>query len=122
MALRAGQKAGDFCRVESAELVREDCKRLNLATTYNNKPLKFHSLRHTFSHMLETVGADENQIGVLMGHKATTTVRTNYLGKNIEHFRKLVEAMPVPEYVTMQDNTVIGQKPKGMVLAFKKKA
>lgn len=103
---------GDFCFSESAGLVREDLERLELPTTFTDSTkgitinLDFHSLRHTFSHLLELAGADEAQIGVLLGHAPRNVVRSNYLSKNMKVFRDLVERLPLPSSVTLDMGNV----------------
>lgn len=87
---------GNFFFSESANNLRIDLVRANLPTTFTDQTkgmtvdLVFHSLRHTFSHLLESEGVDEHQIGVLLGHGAKTTARSNYLGRNLDLYSGLV--------------------------------
>ncbi len=97
---------GDFCFSESAVLVRTDLERLALPTSYEGENLDFHALRHTFSHLLEAAGADDAQIGVLLGHAGKSVARNNYLSKNLNLFRGLVERMALPDHLTLAKCTI----------------
>lgn len=110
-SLREGEQAGDFCMSDAATLVREDLERLEMQTQFKAQDgsqhnLDFHSMRHTFSHLLEAGGADDNQIGILLGHASKTVLRSNYLAKNMTVFRELVERMPLPSCCMLQSGKV----------------
>lgn len=97
---------GDFCFSESASLVRSDLLRLDLPATYEGENIDFHALRHTFSHLLESIGADDAQVGVLLGHSGKSVARNNYLAKNMNLFRSLVEKLPIPNTLKLQGHAI----------------
>lgn len=93
-SLNNGAVAGDFCVSDSPELLRLDLERLDLPTTFKGIDLVFHSLRHTFSTILEATGLDDAKIGVLLGHGSRSTARSNYIGQNLELYRGLIAGLP----------------------------
>lgn len=107
-SLKPGSNAGDFCTSDSALLLKRDLERLGMPITFQNTDLEFtyHSLRHTFSHLLESIGANDAQIGVLLGHGARTVVRRSYVGKNLDLFRDLVEKLPLPSHLQFQGGRI----------------
>lgn len=86
---KKGPQAGCFSQSSSAEMLRHD-----LALMQVESEATFHHLRHTFASLLETVGLDESLIGVLLGHKATTVTRSNYLTKQLPIFAAAIAQLP----------------------------
>jgi integrase len=108
-SLKEGQTAGLFrLVVHAGESLRTDLERLSLPTSYQGQDLVFHSLRHSFSHLCELAGAEDSKIKVLLGHAKGSTLRSNYLGTQLEVFRQIIESLKLPASLTLRDR-VIGQ-------------
>ena len=95
-SLKKNQIAGSFLAgTHQAEQFQEDLLRADLPTSYKGEELTFHSLRHTFSHLLELAGAEDSKIQVLLGHGAKSVLRTSYLGAQVEAYRNLINSLNI---------------------------
>lgn len=94
--------AGSFAHSDSPELLRKDLERCGLSTTCKNKPLVFHSLRHSFSTYLSNAGIEESRISILLGHVETTTAAKHYVSKQVEQNYVAVVRLPMPEIFTLR--------------------
>jgi integrase len=102
-----GRQAGHepsnrFSVVASPGLLRLDLGRLGLPTTFEDKPLVFHSLRHTFATMLEAVGVERSMIGDLLGHKAKGVARAHYIAPLLEARATALQKLPLPETLRLK--------------------
>lgn len=115
VSLRPGEKAGQFCSSDSSSTFQKDLERCNLPVDFEDAmggkgKLTFHSLRHTFSHLLDSVGADGELIGVLLGHSSKTVARTIYIPANIEKWREVVDRIGLTSVVFKHRE--IGKRPE----------
>lgn len=99
-SLKPGEKAGDFCQPVASEGFQDDLVRADIPLVFEDAmgkkaPLTFHSLRHTYSHLLESIGAGDGLIGLLLGHKAKTVGREVYIPANISKWRETVDKLPL---------------------------
>jgi integrase/predicted DNA-binding transcriptional regulator AlpA len=99
-SLKPGEKPGHFCYTDAAEGLQTDLGRAGIPTTFTDAmggeaPITFHSLRHSYSHLLDSVGADDVLIGLLLGHKGKSVGRQVYIPANIEKWREVVDKLPL---------------------------
>lgn len=103
---RLQSKPGDFAQSDSALLLRKDLKRLGLPIDYRGKLLNFHSLRHTFSTLLENAGIDRTRIGILLGHAEKSTAGKHYVAKEVANNLPPIQSLPLPTSLTLTYGSV----------------
>lgn len=92
-------KMGDYFLPESALLLRQDVQRMGTTIDASNaasERLVFHTLRHTFSSMLDSVGLERQKISELLGHGKRTVLQKSYLVKHLPAYQAAIDAMPLP--------------------------
>jgi integrase len=93
---------GQFCFVESPQLLRADLRRVGERDDFNGLPLDFHALRRTFATMLSEAGVSEAEVGDLLGHGAASVARANYISPEVLGRRyELVKRLPLPQQVAL---------------------
>lgn len=102
-SLQEDRSATDFVLFNDCALtLRVDLQRLGLDTQCNGKDIVFHSLRHTFATLLEDNAVAPERIDMLLGHKASSTSRKNYIAKNIAPLAESIRALPLPSYIQLE--------------------
>lgn len=102
-----GRQAGHepsnrFSVVASPGLLRMDLDRLGLPTTFEGKPLVFHTLRHTFATQLEAGGVERSMIGDLLGHKAKGVARAHYIAPLLEARSAALQKLVLPDTLRLK--------------------
>jgi integrase len=114
-SLKGGQVAGAYTTSESPQLFQKDLRRLDLPS----EGFVFHSMRHSFATYLESVGAEEAKISALLGHKAKSVARKNYIGRDIEAYRALIDALPFTSILLDGALVTVASSPVKMRLVHK---
>lgn len=103
---RSSSVPGNFAMSDSADLIRQDLERLQLPTTYKDKDIVFHSLRHTFSTLLANADVSEARISVMLGHLASSTAAKHYVAKELRQFYASVLLLPLPKELRLKHTVV----------------
>ncbi len=77
-------------RPDSAELLRVDLEAAGLPTKVGDSPIVFHSLRHTFSTLLEGAGVPGDMIDRMLGQMPRTTRGRHYSRPDLEAMARAV--------------------------------